>query len=262
MLNRNENRLPPGGRTTEVKKPMRIAKLLAGAGLLVATALVGGTLIGGVMAAPGTTGSIDTDDEMQARGPFGDGEYCDVFVDTFAAELGVSRDDLLPASKAAALAAIDAAVADGDLDTDRADALRERIEAMDEAGCGLGFGMQLGFARGMALGHERGLMHADVVAAAAEALDLDSDALIEQMADGGSLEEIAEAEGVDYETVKAAVLAAVGADLEEAVADGLDQNRADAMLERISDWLDEGGERGVGRFGGAGGPGHRGGPWH
>jgi hypothetical protein len=253
---------------------MRIAKLFAGAGLLVAAALVGGTLIGGAMAAPQSTGPADTDTQIQARGPFAGGEYCDVFLDTFAAELGVGRDDLLPASKAAALAAIDAAVEAGDLDADRADVLRERIEAMDEDGCGLGFGMRLGFARGQALGHERGLMHADVVAAAAEALDLDSDALVELLADGGSLEEIAEAEGVDYETVKAAVLAAVAADLDEAVADGLDQDRADAMLERITTRLDEGGEFGLGRFGGqgspghgwgpgqGGGPGHRGGPWH
>lgn len=253
---------------------MRIAKLVAGAGLLVATALVGGTLIGGVMAAPGSNSPNDTDVEIQARGPFAGGEYCDVFLDSFAAELGVSRDDLLPASKAAALAAIDAAVEAGDLDAARADLLRERIEAMDEDGCGLGFGMRLGFARGMALGQERGLMHADVVAAAAEALDLDTDALIERMADGSSLEEIAEAEGVDYETVKAAVLAAVSADLDAAVADGLDQDRADAMLERITARLDEGGELGLGRFGGpgapgqgwglgqGGGPGHRGGPWH
>jgi hypothetical protein len=241
---------------------MRIAKLFAGAGLLVATALVGGTLIGGAMAAPESTGSTGTDVEMQARGPFGSGEYCDVFLDSFAAELGVSRDDLLPASKVAALAAVDAAVEAADLDADRADGLRERIEAMDEDGCGLGFGMQLGFARGMALGHERGLMHADLVTAAAEALDLDSDALVERMADGSSLEEIAEAEGVDYETVKEAVLAAVAADLDEAVAQGLDQDRADGMLERITTRLDEGGELGLGRFGGLGGPGHRGGPWH
>lgn len=241
---------------------MRFAKLLAGAGLLVATALVGGTLIGGVMATPGTTGTTDTDVEVNAHGPLAGGEHCDVFLDTFAAELGVSRDDLLPASKAAALAAIDAAVEAGDLSTDRADALRERIESMDEAGCGLGFGMQLGFARGMALGHARGLMHADVVSAAAEAIGLDSDALIERMADGSSLEEIAVAQGVDYETVQAAVRAAVSDDLDAAVADGLDQDRADAMLERISSWLDEGGERGIGRLRGAGRPGHGGGPWH
>jgi hypothetical protein len=247
---------------------MRIAKLFTGAGLLVTAALVGGTLIGGVMAAPQSTGPAGTDIQVEARGPFAGGEYCDVFLDTFSAELGVSRDDLLPASKAAALAAINAAVEAGDLDADRADALRERIEAMDEDACGLGFGMKLGFARGLAIGHERGLLHADVVAAAADALDLDSDALIEQMASGSSLEEIAEAEGVDYETVKAAILAAVSADLDAAVADGLDQDRADAMLERITTRLDEGGEFGLGRFGGAGapgqggGPGHRGGPWH
>jgi hypothetical protein len=237
---------------------MRFAKLLGGAGLLVATALVGGTLIGSVLAAPagGSKDSITTD----AHGPFdGDGEYCDVFLDTFASELGVSRDDLIPASKAAAVAAIDAAVEAGDMDADRAATLKERIEELDEAGCGMGFG--LGFGRGMAVGEARGIFHADVLDAAAEELGLERSVLVDRLADDITLEEVAEAEGVAYDDVKSAVLEAVQADLDAAVAEGLDQDRADAMLLRIQTWLDEGGEAGLGRFG-VGGPGQRGGPWH
>ena len=60
---------------------------------------------------------------------------------------------------------------------------------------------------------------------------------------------------MDYETVKSSVLAAVQADLDAAVAEGLSQERADAALERITTWLDEGGE--VGGFRGH----HRFGPW-
>lgn len=237
---------------------MGIAKLLGGAGVLIATALVGGTLIGSALAAPEGT---DTTTSTDLQGPWlaGDGEYCDVFLDTFASELGVSRDDLLPAGRAAAIAAIDAAVEAGDLDEDRAATMKERIGELDEAGCGMGFGA--GLVRGLAIGEARGLMRSDVLEAAADALNLESADLIDRLADDVSLQDVAEAEGVDYEGVKSAVLDAVRADLDAAVAEGLDQDRADALLERISTWLDEGGERGIGRFGGSMGPGHRGGPW-
>jgi hypothetical protein len=238
---------------------MRIAKLLGGAGLLIVTALVGGTLISGALAAPGTTTGKSANANVGLHGPFGDGEYCEVFLDAFAAELGVSADDLLPAGKTAAIAAIEAAVEAGDLDEDRAAAMTERIENLEEAGCGFGFG--LGFGRGLAVGAAHGFMRADVVEAAAGALGLGSDDLIGRMAGGESLQEIATDEGVDYEALKDTVIAAVEADLDAAVAEGLDQERADAMLDRIRAWLDEGGEGRVGRFG-PGGPGHRGGPWH
>lgn len=241
---------------------MRIAKLIGGVSLLVATALVGGTLIGSALAAPDGTPTSST--STDSHGPFfgGDGAYCDVFLDTFASELGVSRDDLLPASKAAAIAAIDAAVEAGDLDEDRAAMLRERIEALDDAGCGMGIGIGLG--RGLAIGQARGFVHADVLEAAAEVLGLDRVELVDRLTDAASLEAVAEAESVAYEDVKTAVMAALQADLEAAVADGLDQDRADAMLERVQTWLDDGGEGGFGRFGGFGGrgPGQRGGPWH
>jgi hypothetical protein len=237
---------------------MQIAKLLGGAGLLIVTALVGGTLIGGVLAAPGTT-TDGTDTTVDLHGPLGDGEYCEVFLDAFAAELGVSTEDLLPAGKTAAIAAIEAAVEAGDLDEDRAAAMTERIENLEDAGCGFGFG--LGFGRGLAVGAAHGFMGADVVEAAAGALGLGSDELISRMADGASLQEIATDQGVDYAAVKSTVIAAVEADLDAAVAEGLGQERADAMLDRIQTWLDEGGEGRIGRFG-PGGPGHRVGPWH
>jgi hypothetical protein len=238
---------------------MGIAKLLGGTAVLIATALVGGTLIGSAIAAPQASEPTTT---AELNGPWfaGDGEYCDAFLDAFAAELGVSRDDLLPAGKAAAAAAIDAAVAAGDLDEERAETLKARIAEIDEAGCGMGFGH--GFLRGLAIGEARGLMRSDVLGAAAEALSLESAELVDRLADGESLEEVADADGVDYDAVKEAVLDAVRADLDAAVAEGLDQDRADSMLERISTWLDSGGERGIGRFGGPRGPGHRGGPWH
>ncbi|HET6380635.1 MAG TPA: hypothetical protein VFH63_06315 [candidate division Zixibacteria bacterium] len=217
---------------------MTFLKALGGAGLLIATALVGGTLIGSVMAAPGTTSDPARDD---AHGPIGaGGEYCEVFLDTLASELGVERDALLPASKAAAVAAIDAAVANGDLDEERAEALKERIEAIEDDGCAFLRGPA--FARGFAHGLARGFTHADVLDAAAEALGMSSAEVIDAMAGGASLQEIAQGAGVSYDDVTAAVIADLQADLAEAVERGLDQERADAILERVQSWLDDGGE--------------------
>jgi hypothetical protein len=242
----------------EEQRTMGIAKLLGGAGVLIATALLGGTLIASALAAPGGTVTVTS---TYPRGPWhaGDGEYCEVFLDTFAAELGVSLEDLLPAGKTAAIAAIEAAVEAGDLDEDRADAMTERIEELEQAGCGMGF--RLGFARGKAIGEVHGLLRIDLLEAVADALGMESAELIDRLADDVSIEDVAEAEGADYEAVKAAVLEAVRADLDAAVAEGLNQERADSILERIATWLDEGGER---RMGVGGGPGraHRGGPWH
>jgi len=209
---------------------MRITKALGLAGALVLSALVGGTLIGSALA-------TDEDAETDAAA----GAYCDTFMDTFASELGTTRDEVVAAGRAAALAAVDAAVAAGDLTEERAATLRERIEAADGEGCGF-FGHGIGFVRGFGHGVARGVIGMDVFEAAAEALGIDSSELIEQYRDAGSLEALAEELGVSYDEVKASVLAAVQADLDAAVTEGLDQARADEILADITTWLDNGGE--------------------
>jgi hypothetical protein len=232
---------------------MRLTKTLGAAGALLISALVGGTLIGSALA---TDESTDSDTTAAT------GEYCDVFMDSLASELSVTRDALVTAGKAAANAAVDAAVAAGDITEERATALRERIEASDGSGCAW-FGH--GFARGFGQGFERGVAHGflggDVFEAAADALGIESSALIDRLDAAESLQALAEEEGVPYDDVKAAVLAAVQADLDAAVADGLDQARADAVIERLTTWLDDGGE--LGGFGPRHfGPGRGGfGPW-
>jgi hypothetical protein len=244
---------------------MRTAKLIGAAGLLVATSIIGGTLIGGVLASPSPDRSTDLATEAHGGNLLGGaGEYCDVYLDTLASDLGVDRDDLLPASKAAAIAAIDAAVAGGDLDEDRAASLKERIEGIEDGGCGfigaLGKSFARGFGHGLGHGFGHGFLSSDVLDAAADALGVESADLIERMSDGDSLEEIAGSEGVGYDSVKDAVIAAVEADLDAAVGEGLEQERADSVLERLQTWLDEGGEPGFGRFGGRFGRGE--GPFH
>jgi hypothetical protein len=214
-------------------------KLLGGAAALITAALVGGTLIGSVLAAPSGSGSTDLDFA------FGEDEstetdvaaYCQVFLDTFASELGVGTDELAPAAKTAAIAAITAAVEAGDLSQEAADRMIARIEAWDGEGC-----RWIGFK----LGHWA--HHAGQVAflsgmwqAAAEALGMEPGELRAALADA-TLEEVAEAEGVAYTDVVAAVLASAQEDLDAAVEAGrITQERADAILERIETWLSEGG---------------------
>ena len=233
---------------------MRLTKTLGFAGALIVAALAGGTLINSTSA---TDEEIDTTDTA----------YCDVFRDAFASELGVTTDELTAAGKAAANAAIDAAVAAGDLDDDRAATLRERIAAYDGDGCGL-MGRAGAFGRGFGIGMERGIargfLGANVFEAAADAIGLPSDDLIAEVHDAGSLESLAEAQDVSYDDVKAAILAAVQADLDAGVDEGMSQDRADAVIERLSTWLDDGGEVGALRPGrGHHGPMRGGGfgPW-
>lgn len=220
---------------------MRHTKTLGFAGALILSALVGGTLIGSTLAQDGETDATTT-------------AYCDTFMDAFASELGTTRDDVVAAGKAAGVAAIDAAVAAGDLTEERATALKERIEAADGTDCAW-FG-KAGFARGFGHGVARGLIGADVFEAAAEALGVESSDLIGQLRDAGSLEALATELGASYDEVTSAILTAVEADLDAAVAEGLDQARADEILARITTWLDDGGQAGEFRFGG--GRGHRG----
>ncbi|MGH2383076.1 MAG: hypothetical protein ACRDG7_17890 [Candidatus Limnocylindria bacterium] len=229
---------------------MRLTKTLGFAGALVISALVGGTLIGSALA-------TDESTSADATGPAG--EYCDVFMDALSTELDVTRDALVSAGQSAAVAAIDAAVEAGDLSEERATTMRERIEQADGSGCAwFGHGFARGFGHGLERGLARGFLGGDVFEAAADALGMESSELIPQLRDAESLEAIADEEDVSYDEVKASVLAAVQADLDAAVAEGLDQERADATIERLTAWLDDGGElRGFGhRFG----PGHGG--WH
>ena len=214
---------------------MTLPKLLGGAGALILSALVGGTLISSALATDETADpSTDTTGDQVA--------YCEVFRDTLASELGVTTDELVSAGKAAANAAIDAAVAAGDLDEERATTMRERIDAFDGDCAGLGPGFGLGFGMGFERGMERGLHLGLRFEAAADALGMTPPALFQALTDAGSLQAVADAQGVAYDTVTSAVLDDVQARLDEAVADGLDQDRADTILENLTTWLDGGGQ--------------------
>jgi len=215
---------------------MRYAKVLGAAGALITAALVGGTLIGSTLA----VGEEDGDSRRADAAA-----YCDTFMDSLASELGTTRDGLVTAGQTAANAAIDAAVAAGDITEERATRMRERVAAADGEGCAWfgrgGFGGGGHGPRGP--GHAGGVIRGEALEAAADALGLEASDLPAAIRDAGSMEALATAEGVAYADVKTAVLAAVQSDLGTAVADGrITQEHADSILEKTTTWLDEGGE--------------------
>jgi len=210
---------------------MKNLKTLGIAGGFVAAALVGGTLISVVFAAPSSSGSPSSAGELADKAA-----YCDTWQKAFADELGVSVDDLLPAAKAASIAAIDAAVAAGDLTEERATALKAKIEAAEGNGCrffghpffGVGHGQKLHIGGG------------ELLNAAADALGIEPGALIQSLRDGDSLKDVATAQGKDYATVSKAIHDAAKTELDAAVADGLDQARADEILSKLDEALASG----------------------
>lgn len=237
---------------------MKALKTFGIASGMIAAALVGGTMISVVWAAPasapaaGSALAVDAEDTDGAR-------YCAVWQETFADELGVAVEDLVPAAKAASIATVNAAVEAGDLTADIGERIIARIEAGDGNGCRL-----LGGAFHWAGKHAvRADARHDLMGAAAEALGMEPGAVIEALRGGDTLEEIAVAQGVDYETVSTAIVDAVKADLDALVAaDKITQERADTMLDKLTQSLADGtwppmagpdGERHGPGFGGFGG---------
>jgi len=228
---------------------MRLTKTLGMAGALILSALLGGTLIGSALATDETTTETETDPSR--------GAYCETFLDAFASELGTTTEAVTAAGKAAANAAIDAAVAAGDLSEERATALRERIAEFDGPACGpFRAGWANGFRDGAVHFWARGFLGADVVEAVAETLGIESSDVIGQLRDAGSLETLATELGASYDDVKADILSAVEADLD---ATDLNDERKTNVIERLTGWLDDGGDVGGLRPG----RGHGGGigPW-
>jgi ribosomal protein S20 len=222
------------------------------AGLLVETALVGGTIIGSVAAAPAlpAAGSdpvpvaVASPDPARAATIAKD---CADFRTAFAAALGVDESALVPAAKAAAIATIDAAATAGELPQATADRLKARIQAAAGDGCALLAGRvnRIAAAAGRAAAGgsaKAGLgVIKDGLAAAATALGVTPAELGADLRGGKSLKTVATDRNVPYGTVSAAVVGAVKKDLDSAVAAGtIRQARADRVLARLQQSLADG----------------------
>ena len=217
---------------------MRLLKAFGGAGALVVAAIVGGTLISSVLAAPATTGTDPTTLADDSDGP--DGAYCQTYLDALASELGISTDELAAARQAAAATTVDAAVAAGDLTDAQATALKERIAANAGEACPfLGGRLHLGGRGGP--GRPGMLPLGDLLGVAADTLGVEQADLVERLRAGETLADIATAEGVDIAAVTGAVTDALDAALADAVAAGdLTQARADDIAAHVGQELADG----------------------
>jgi hypothetical protein len=193
-----------------LKRPARKRSLVVGAALLA-------VCVGAGAAIAATKDVFDPREEQEA------------FQAAVAEKLGVTTAELQSAYKEAALEQLDAAVADGRLTEEQADAIRERIEAGDFLGPHLGFGFGLEHHLGRGPGLE----------GAADYLGLTEAELHERLRNGETLAEIAEAEGKSVSGLEQALLTAAKARLDEAVADSrITTAQRDELLEGLEAKID------------------------
>ena len=130
----------------------------------------------------------------------------------------------------------------------RGDQLKARIEAAAADGCALLAGRirALGGAAGQGPGRAALGVVKDGIGAAATALGVTPAELGARLRSGDTLKDVATDKGVPYDTVSAAVIAAVKADLDAAVTAGtIKQAREDRILERLGRNLADGRLRAV-----------------
>ena len=150
------------------------------------------------------------------------------FLGKVAEKLGVSQDELETAIEEARIESIDEAVADGRLTEEQGERLKERAE---DGGPLLGPGFGRFVCHRAAVG---------VLDAAATVLDLPRDDLLQQLQDGSSLGDVAEAQGMSVDDFKAALLEQVKTQLDEKVADeDLTQEQADNLYSRLEENIDD-----------------------
>jgi hypothetical protein len=174
----------------------------------------------------------------------GSGSSPNDFLDSVARHLGISRQKLDEATKAAAIDQVDAQLKAGQITQAQADELKKRIQDGDVPplgalrGGGPGFGFGLGGPGGPGGLLKTGI--SDSLAAAAKYLGLSESALRDQLNDGKSLADMAKAQGKDLNGLKDAILAAAKSDLDKAVSDKkLTQSQADDVYSRLKDRIDD-----------------------
>jgi hypothetical protein len=178
-----------------------------------------------------------------AGGGLGSSEDQQAIINDAAKRLGVEPNELENALEEALEARLDEAVQAGRLTEEQATELKERLQSGT-----------LPLFGGRGPGHHGfGIHGPGLLDAAASFLGLSEAELREQLADGKSLAEVAEAEGKSVDGLKSALLAEAKETLDEAVADDrLTDAQRDEALERLEERLDDLVERSG--FGPRGGP--------
>jgi hypothetical protein len=169
------------------------------------------------------------------------------FLDSVARHLGISRQKLDEATKAAAIDQVDAQLKAGQITQAQADELKKRIQSGDvpplAALRGPGGPGGPGFGFGFGLRGGPGLLKAgigDSLAAAAKYLGLSESALRDQLRSGKSLADVAKAQSKDLDGLKDAILAAAKSDIDKAVSDKrLTQSQADQLYDELRSHVDD-----------------------
>jgi hypothetical protein len=194
-------------------------------GLLIAG--LGAVVLGvGVVVAQGVGAQSGEETPSQSRG--------ERFIAETAERLGVTPEALTEAMTGAEIEMIDEAVAEGKLSEEKAAKLKERIAEKGPLA-----GIRLRHHKGG--GGGKGLCHLArlVGGAAAQVLGKDPTAVAEAVKAGESLAEQAAAAGMSVEDFKAALLAAVKADLQAKVDAGeTRQKKADRVYAGIEEHID------------------------
>jgi hypothetical protein len=162
------------------------------------------------------------------------------YLEGVAKHLGVSADELKDAMKAAATDEVEAALADGRINQDEADALKERIESGEMPPL---FGPVLGprFEHFPGRPHRDGLhfFFEEKLSTAADYLGLTEDELEEKLNDGSSLADVAEAEGKSVDGLKQALVDDAMEGVDQAVEDGkLTEAEAESLREGLEERID------------------------
>jgi polyhydroxyalkanoate synthesis regulator phasin len=159
----------------------------------------------------------------------------EAFLNHVAENLGVTLDQLKAAFKAAEVQLIDDLVADGTLTPEQGQAAKDKIES----GQGIGLGKILGERR-KGGGDRLKAIRAGIVRSAATAIGIDPKDLVKELRDGKSIADVADEHGVSLDAVKSQITSDAQSKLDEAVAAGkIDQARADELLQKLTDKLDD-----------------------
>ncbi|MCL5108660.1 MAG: hypothetical protein M1401_07325 [Chloroflexi bacterium] len=201
--------------------------LIAGAGALLLALLVAGAAFAQTAPTPSPTAQAQTN-------------YGQYFLDRLAAALGVTRDQLNAAGQTAANDTIDKQQQDGKLTADQASQAKQRVAQNGGFPQALGLGGRGGERGDFGKGHEGFLGGGAYQEGVAKALGLTTAELQTQLKSGKTVADLATAKNVSADQVKAAVVTAESAQLDQAVAAGKltaaqAQQRKDQLNNRPAD---------------------------
>jgi polyhydroxyalkanoate synthesis regulator phasin len=204
---------------------MKTKILVAAVVVLVTAGAIGGTVVLAQSNIPAIGTSLQTGTDQQTAT-----DQCTQFRTSLAQHLGVTVDKLQQAFKDTAKEMIDQAVKNGKLTQQQADKLKQKIDSAQGKCFPLGAGILAQRGKVMAAG----AMLKVGFDAAAKALSLTSDQLRSELKSGKSIADVAQAQKVDLQTVKTAVINAEKAAIDGALKNGkLTQQQADNMKSMI-----------------------------